>query len=136
MFGKDNKKKELIKNLQEIYTRIEKLYQVSPGDLPPILHMKEVLAHHDFTKFNLLKPKLIENVDKMMANDIANLMRMLPNEDNANSDITVTGARNPWVSRWLHSMFAVRRRPWRLKRFKLRMPYVITQTVIVLTRRL
>lgn len=40
MFGKENKKKELIANLGEIYTKIEKEYQVSPGDFPKLSKMQ------------------------------------------------------------------------------------------------
>lgn len=37
--------------------------------------------HHDFTKFNLLKPRLLEVVDKMLAEDIARLMAQIPHEE-------------------------------------------------------
>lgn len=37
--------------------------------------------HHDFTKFNLLKPRLLEIVDKMLAEDIARLMAQIPHEE-------------------------------------------------------
>lgn len=40
MFGKENKKKELIANLGEIYTKIEKEYQISPGDFPKLSKMQ------------------------------------------------------------------------------------------------
>jgi len=40
MFGKDGKKKELIANLGEIYLRIEKEHQISPGDFPKITKMQ------------------------------------------------------------------------------------------------
>lgn len=32
MFGKDNKKKDLIKNLGEVYVRIQRDYQILFGD--------------------------------------------------------------------------------------------------------
>lgn len=80
MFGKDAKKKELIKALPEIYSQIQREQQISPGDFPSIEKMKEVLQHQDFTKFHQLKPKLIETVDQMLSNDIARLMQMIPNE--------------------------------------------------------
>lgn len=47
MFGKDNKKKELIANLGEIYTRIEKEHQISPGDFPKLAKMQV----HKYTLF-------------------------------------------------------------------------------------
>lgn len=40
MFGKDNKKKELIANLGEIYAKIEKEHQISPGDFPQLSKMQ------------------------------------------------------------------------------------------------
>ncbi|CAG9557917.1 unnamed protein product [Danaus chrysippus] len=81
MFGKDGKKKELIKNLGQVYDRIQKEMQISPGDFPDIKKMQETLANHDFTKFHPLKPKLLEVVDHMLATDIARLMDMIPQED-------------------------------------------------------
>lgn len=81
MFGKDNKKKELIKNLGQIYDQIQREHQISPGDFPDLKKMQECLAHHDFNKFNLIKPKLLEVVDKMLAEDIAKLMAMIPHEE-------------------------------------------------------
>lgn len=42
---------------------------------------QEQLQHHDFTKFNPLKARLLENVDKMLAEDIARLMAMIPVEE-------------------------------------------------------
>uniref|UniRef100_A0A2A4J6B7 Dynamin-type G domain-containing protein n=1 Tax=Heliothis virescens TaxID=7102 RepID=A0A2A4J6B7_HELVI len=81
MFGKDGKKKELIKNLGQVYDRIQREQQISPGDFPDIKKMQETLANHDFTKFHPLKPKLLEVVDHMLATDIARLMDMIPQED-------------------------------------------------------
>lgn len=40
VFGKDSKKKELIANLGEIYHKIEKEHQISPGDFPNLAKMQ------------------------------------------------------------------------------------------------
>ena len=103
MFGKDAKKKELIKNLGQIYEQIQREHQISPGDFPDIKKMQvwyaatnyaitlfpltdvaffnqEQLVHHDFTKFPPLKPRLLEAVDRMLAEDIARLMAVIPQE--------------------------------------------------------
>lgn len=40
MFGKDNKKKELITNLSAIYEKIEKEHNISPGDFPNLKKMQ------------------------------------------------------------------------------------------------
>jgi hypothetical protein len=81
MFGKDSKKKDLIKGLGDIYATIEREHGISRGDFPNLAKMKEQLDLHDFTKFHSMKPKLIETVDNMLANDISRLMEMIPHED-------------------------------------------------------
>ena len=43
VFGKDSKKKEIIKNLDKIYERIQRVYSISPGDFPNINRMREIL---------------------------------------------------------------------------------------------
>jgi len=81
MFGKENKKKELIKNLDTIYATLQREHQISPGDFPDIKKMQELLVNHDFSKFRALDLKLLERVDKMLAEDIAKLMAMVPHEE-------------------------------------------------------
>ena len=81
MFGKESKKKELIQNLGSIYEQLQREHQISPGDFPNLERMQEQLQHHDFTKFHQLRPKLLENVDRMLAEDIAKLMQMIPLEN-------------------------------------------------------
>uniref|UniRef100_A0A1Q3FC63 Putative endocytosis/signaling protein ehd1 n=1 Tax=Culex tarsalis TaxID=7177 RepID=A0A1Q3FC63_CULTA len=81
VFGKDSKKKDLIKNLGQVYDRIQKEHQISPGDFPDIKKMQEVLANQDFSKFHSIKIPLLEVVDRMLATDIARLMSMIPQEE-------------------------------------------------------
>ncbi|XP_018802767.1 PREDICTED: EH domain-containing protein 3 isoform X1 [Bactrocera latifrons] len=81
VFGKDSKKKDLIKNLGQIYDRIQREHSISPGDFPDIKKMQEVLQHQDFSKFHSLKPHLLDVVDNMLAKDIARLMEMIPQEE-------------------------------------------------------
>lgn len=78
MFGKESKKKELIKNLGNIYLDIEREYGVPSGDFPDLQEMQEKLLHHDFIKFPPLKKPLLDSVDKMLAEDIAKLMSLIP----------------------------------------------------------
>ena len=78
VFGKEGKKKELIKNLDSLYTQLQREHQISPGDFPDIKKMQEQLANQDFTKFHQLDRKLLERVDKMLAEDIAKMMAMIP----------------------------------------------------------
>lgn len=76
MFGKDAKKKELISKLPDIFATLQREHQISPGDFPNVKRMQEQLGFHDFTKFKELKPKLLESVDTMLAQDIARLMQV------------------------------------------------------------
>ncbi|XP_029087632.1 EH domain-containing protein 3 [Monodon monoceros] len=81
MFGKDNKKKELVNNLAEIYGQIEREHQISPGDFPNLKRMQDQLQAQDFSKFQPLKSKLLEVVDDMLAHDIAQLMVLVRQEE-------------------------------------------------------
>ena len=64
--------------IAQVYAQIQREHQISPGDFPNLQRMKEQLQHHDFTKFNPIKLKLLDTVDKMLAQDIAKLMIMIP----------------------------------------------------------
>ncbi|XP_066474773.1 EH domain-containing protein 3 isoform X1 [Tiliqua scincoides] len=81
VFGKDNKKKELVNNLGETYGRIEREHQISPGDFPNLKKMQEQLQAQDFSKFQPLKSKLLDAVEDMLANDIAQLMVLVRQEE-------------------------------------------------------
>lgn len=81
VFGKEAKKKELIKNLDSLYAQIQREHQISPGDFPDLKKMQEGLVHHDFSKFRVLDKRLLDKVDKMLAEDIAKLMAMIPMEE-------------------------------------------------------
>lgn len=49
MFGKDSKKKELIKNLDQIYLQIQREHQISPGDFPEVKRMQVRHQHTHVT---------------------------------------------------------------------------------------
>ena len=85
MFGKDAKKKDLIKTLPTIFTNLQKKYQITPGDFPDVAKMQEALKHQDFAKFKALDDFYLKKVDSMLSNDIARLMKMIPNEEQEES---------------------------------------------------
>ncbi|KAG8199414.1 hypothetical protein JTE90_000282 [Oedothorax gibbosus] len=80
VFGKDSKKKELVKKLSTVYAEIEKEHGVPLGDFPDVKMMQEKLLQHEFDKFNTLRPKLLEAVDTMLREDITRIMSMIPKE--------------------------------------------------------
>ena len=80
MFGKNKKKKELIKNLPALLKRVQEEHMVSPSDIPPAESLQSKLQLCDFTKFPTLKEKLVQNVDEMLDQDIAELMSIVPQD--------------------------------------------------------
>lgn len=45
-------------------------HNISPGDFPDVNKMRDHLQNQDFTRFNPIKPRLLEVVDGMLASDI------------------------------------------------------------------
>ncbi|KAA3677200.1 EH domain-containing protein 1 [Paragonimus westermani] len=80
LMGREAKKRELITNLSQVYETLSRTHHISIGDFPNVTRMQETLALHDFRSFSNLQPKLIKAVDEMLANDMAKLMQMIPQE--------------------------------------------------------
>ena len=51
MFGKEAKKKELIKTLDALYAQLQREHKINAGDFPDLEKMKKELVHQDFSKF-------------------------------------------------------------------------------------
>lgn len=58
----------------------------------------------DFSKFQSLKPHLLEEVDRMLANDIAKLMAMIPLQDVDNRKINNGDSEPQTVVKGLNSL--------------------------------
>nr|CAH7721704.1 unnamed protein product [Callosobruchus chinensis] len=91
VFNKENKKKDIIKNLAQIYEKLQKEHSISMGDFPELSKMQESLSRHDFSKFHSIKPKLLEIVDEMLTKDISQLMAMVPHDSNPLLEQPVSG---------------------------------------------
>ncbi|KAH7710200.1 EH-domain containing 1 [Aphelenchoides avenae] len=83
MIGKEKKKKELIAKLDKIFEQLQREHNISPGDFPDVEKMRGHLEKADFTKFQAIKPRLLEVVANMLATDIARLMAQIPKEEQA-----------------------------------------------------
>lgn len=46
VFGKENKKRELIDRLPEIYIQLQREYQISAGDFPEVKAMQVLGTHY------------------------------------------------------------------------------------------
>lgn len=93
-FGKDAKKKELIKKLDDIFLFLEREYKIPKSDFPDVAMMRKHLAMQDFNNFNKLDIKMMEKVDKMLSVDIPRLMNLIPQEErdkSADGKTNITG---------------------------------------------
>ncbi|XP_031343905.1 EH domain-containing protein 3-like [Photinus pyralis] len=91
MFGKESKKRDLIFNLAEIYQRIQHEHGISVGDFPDLCKMQDSLSRYDFSKLRHFKARLLESVDKMLSEDISQLMAMIPHDETVLDDCKLTG---------------------------------------------
>ncbi|CAG0912844.1 unnamed protein product [Notodromas monacha] len=91
IFKRDSKRKELIKNLDSIFEKLHLEHQISPGDFPDIEHMRSVLSKYDWAKFHPLKPRLLDAVDRMLAEEVAQLSAMISTE-------AITKSKEPLLS--------------------------------------
>jgi len=80
-FGKDGKKKDLLRNLDKVFQEISLEHQVPMADFPDIQETREKLAKYDFTKFNPIDKKMIDAASKMIGEEIPRLMKLMPAED-------------------------------------------------------
>jgi len=81
MFGKEAKKKELIKTLDVLYAQLQREHKINAGDFPDLEKMKKELVHQDFSKFRGFDKSLLDKVDKMLTEDIPRIMQMIPQEE-------------------------------------------------------
>jgi len=68
-----------------------------------------VYTLQDFTKFNPMKQKLLDNVDRMLAEDIAVLMNMIPKEDECLGDMGTNVVKGGAFEGYKESPFGIGR---------------------------
>merc|ERR1712012_270977 len=73
-FGKDGKKKELLRGLEKVFEYLSIEFRIPLTDFPDVNETRKKLANYDFTKFNSLDRKMI-------GEEIPNLMKLMPAED-------------------------------------------------------
>ena len=83
LMGSAKKQKELIANLGDVFKTVLKKYNLAAGDFPEIENFRSILKEKDFTKFNALKPKLVDEIDSVMGVDFPRLMDALPRPDDS-----------------------------------------------------
>ncbi|XP_007908867.1 EH domain-containing protein 4 [Callorhinchus milii] len=91
VFGKEAKKKEMIKNLSEVYIALQREHNISVGDFPNVSKMQGALQTYDFSRLRAVRPKLLEGVDQMLARDMAPLLSQLREEAGQGPEPVVSG---------------------------------------------
>lgn len=79
MMGKAKAQAKLIENLEDEFKKIQREHHLPPGDFPRVEYFQEVLEGYSFDKFEKLRPKLIQDLDTMLAVDIPELLRRFRN---------------------------------------------------------
>jgi len=88
--GREQKKRELIENLDEVYRAIQKEGAVPAGDFPEIGRMRAGLEESDWAAFHAGNASLMAAVDKMLKHDITDLMVRIPQEQLDREEETTT----------------------------------------------
>ncbi|XP_037418893.1 EH domain-containing protein 1-like [Triticum dicoccoides] len=79
MMGKAKAQQRLIDNLQDEFAKVQREYHLPAGDFPDVEHFKQVLTGYNIDKFDKIKPKMVQDVDDMLAHDIPNLLKNFSN---------------------------------------------------------
>lgn len=74
LWGKEDKKKELCRDLLKVYRDVKRIYNLPAGDFPPLERMKKMLLSHDFTTFPKMEEKQFEAINAILRDDLPLLM--------------------------------------------------------------
>ncbi|XP_062454196.1 EH domain-containing protein 2 [Rhea pennata] len=91
VFGKDNKKKQLIAKLPLIFAKIQLEHRIPPGDFPDCARMQELLLAHDFGKLRGPKGRMLEALEELLGAEAAALVPLLQREELAAPEAGVQG---------------------------------------------
>jgi len=80
-FGKDKKQHELLENIKDEFKAIAKEKGLNLNDFPNPEKFKTIIEQFDISKFPKLKEKWIEGINKVLEEEIPNLMKQLPSHD-------------------------------------------------------
>ncbi|PWA57115.1 EPS15-like protein [Artemisia annua] len=79
VMGKSKAQQKLMKNLEDVFAKVQKEFHLPPGDFPDVEHFRQVLGAYNIDKFEKLKPKMIQAVDDMLGYDIPDLLKNFKN---------------------------------------------------------
>jgi len=80
VFGKEAKKKNLLKHLEQTIESVEAKHGTCTGDLPPLETLRESLARADWSKFRSVDPRQLAKLDRLLTEDMSRLLAILPSQ--------------------------------------------------------
>merc|ERR1711970_531525 len=80
VFGKETKKKNLLKHLEQTIESVEAKHGTCTGDLPPLDTLRESLARADWSKFRSVDPRQLAKLDRLLTEDMSRLLAILPSQ--------------------------------------------------------
>lgn len=69
---------QLIETLPTVFRTVMKKYNLAPGDFPDLPDMQAKLREFDFSKFQVIKQKYIDDAEHVMGTEFPRLMEALP----------------------------------------------------------
>lgn len=91
LMGHAKKQKQLIDDLPKVFRTCMKRYNLAPGDFPDLDSMRSKLAEAEFSKFNTLKQRLLDEVETVLTVDLPRLMKELPQPQNEQIEVDSSG---------------------------------------------
>jgi len=78
LMGHAKKQAQLIETLPGVFRTVMKRYNLAAGDFPDLEDFKSKLLEQDFSKFNTLKQKVLDDSELVLSVDFPRLMEALP----------------------------------------------------------
>ena len=106
LLRKEAAKKNLLKNLEDVIQKVENKHGHCSGDLPPIdkvtliligltepsyPQLREILSRADWSKFRSVDKKQLVKLDRMLTEEMARLVALLPSEMSAMGEAILNG---------------------------------------------
>jgi len=91
LLRKEAAKKNLLKNLEETIKTVEFKHGTCTGDLPPIEKLRENLSRADWSKFRQVDKRQLAKLDRLLTEEMARLISMLPAEMSAVGQAILNG---------------------------------------------
>jgi EH domain-containing protein 1 len=77
MFGKEATQKKLLANMLEVFSRVQQLHRLPPGDFPDLERFTRTAAQFAFSDFPRIPQRKLQLVDELLEVDVPNLLQLV-----------------------------------------------------------